>query len=412
MPEPGHGLQHEREQPEPAAGSRAGEREHSTGAPLSPTTVREGPGRPHRRRWLIGAAAAVAVAVVALGTTDQLTRSSHPKAGGGGNAGPTSLIAVTRQDLAAQTQVDATLGYAGSYRVVNQAQGTVTSLPPVGRVVSQGQVLYQVSGQPVVLLYGSTPAYRSPSEGTWASDVTGPDVEELNAALVALGYATSAELSPSSDDFGYWTTVGVERLQAALGVTQNGTLAMGQAVFLPTAARVTSVSALLGATAQAGQPVMSATSTARQISIPLDADQQSEVAVGEHVAITLPNNQITPGVITSVGTVATTPSASSSSSSPIITVLVKPTDPAATGSWDQAPVQVSITTGAVRNVLVVPVDALLALSGGGYAVEAAGGDGTPQLVPVSLGIFDDADGLVQVSGPGLSAGRRVVVPAA
>jgi hypothetical protein len=379
---------------------------------VAPTTVREGPGRPHRRRWLIGAAAAVAVAVVALGTTDQLTRPSHPKAGGGGNAGPTSLIAVTRQDLAAQTQVDATLGYAGSYRVVNQAQGTVTSLPPVGRVVSQGQVLYQVSGQPVVLLYGSTPAYRSLSEGTWASDVTGPDVEELNADLVALGYATSAELSPSSDDFGYWTTVGVERLQAALGVTQNGTLAMGQAVFLPTAARVTSVSALLGATAQAGQPVMSATSTARQISIPLDADQQSEVAAGQHVAITLPNNQITPGVITSVGTVATTPSASSSSSSPIITVLVRPTDPAATGSWDQAPVQVSITTGAVRNVLVVPVDALLALSGGGYAVEAAGGDGIRQLIPVSLGIFDDADGLVQVSGPGLSAGRRVVVPAA
>jgi hypothetical protein len=269
-----------------------------------------------------------------------------------------------------------------------------------------------VSGQPVVLLYGSTPAYRSLSEGTWASDVTGPDVEELNADLVTLGYATSAELSPASDEFGYWTTVGVERLQAALGVTQNGTLALGQAVFLPTAARVTSVSALLGATAQAGQPVMSATSTARQVSIPLDADQQSEVAVGEHVTITLPNNQITPGAITSVGTVATTPSASSSSSSPIITVLVKPNDPAATGSWDQAPVQVSITTGAVRNVLVVPVDALLALSGGGYAVEVAGGDGIHQLVPVSLGIFDDADGLVQVSGPGLSAGRRVVVPAA
>ena len=315
---------------------------------------------------------------------------------------------MTRQGLAAQTRVDATLGYAGSYTVVNQAQGTVTSLPPTGRVVTQGQVLYQVSGQPVVLLYGSTPAYRSLSEGTWASDVTGPDVEELNADLVTLGYATSAELSPASDEFGYWTTVGVDRLQAALGVTQNGNLALGQAVFLPTAARVTSVSALLGATAQAGQPVMSATSTVRQISIPLDADQQSEVAVGDHVAITLPNNQITPGVITSVGTVATTPSASSS---PIITVLVKPTDPAATGSWDQAPVGVSITTGAVRNVLVVPVDALLALSGGGYAVEVAGGDGIRQLVPVSLGIFDDVNGLVQVSGPGLSAGRRVVVPA-
>ncbi len=156
---------------------------------------------------------------------------------------------------------------------------------------------------------------------------------------------------------------------------------------------------------------MSATSTVRQISIPLDADQQSEVAVGDHVAITLPNNQITPGVIYFSRDSRHYAERQQLRRVPIITVLVKPTDPAATGSWDQAPVEVSITTGAVRNVLVVPVDALLALSGGGYAVEVAGGDGIRQLVPVSLGIFDDVDGLVQVSGPGLSAGQRVVVPA-
>ena len=91
---------------------------------------------------------------------------------------------MARQDLSSQTQVSATLGYAGSYSVVNQAQGTVTSLPAVGQVVTQGQVLYQVSGAPVVLLYGSTPAYRALSEG-----MTGADVDELNADLVALGYA-------------------------------------------------------------------------------------------------------------------------------------------------------------------------------------------------------------------------------
>jgi hypothetical protein len=32
-------------------------------------------------------------------------------------------------------------------------------------------------------------------------------------------------------------------------------------------------------------------------------------------------------------------------------------------------------------------------------------------VPVDLGLFDDADGLVQVLGSGLKAGQRVVVPA-
>jgi hypothetical protein len=89
---------------------------------------------------------------------------------------------------------------------------------------------------------------------------------------------------------------------------------------------------------------------------------------------------------------------------------VRPLDPSATGSIDQAPVDVAITTASVNNVLVVPVDALLALSGGGYAIEEVSADGRHQLVGVSLGLFDDASGMVQVSGPGLAVGQRVVVP--
>jgi hypothetical protein len=159
---------------------------------------------------------------------------------------------------------------------------------------------------------------------------------------------------------------------------------------------------------------MEGTTTTRQVTIALDAAQQSEMKVGDKVTITLPNNQTTPGVISSVGTVATTPASSGSggaNSSPTITVLVSPTDPTATGTWDQAPVNVTITTGSVTNVLVVPVDALLVQSGGGYALEVAGANGARHLVHVTLGLFDDADGLVQVTGSGLAAGQRVVVPA-
>jgi hypothetical protein len=333
------------------------------------------------------------VAGVAVAVTKPFDASgaSHPSVVD--NADPTGLATVSRQDLSSQTQVSATLGYAGSYSVVNQAQGTVTSLPTVGQVVGQGQVLYEVDGAPVVLLYGSTPAYRSLSEGASSTEVTGADVAELNADLVTLGYATSAEIPSGTDDFTYWTKQGVEKLQKALGVTQNGTLTLGQAVFEPSAVRVTSVSATLGASAQPGQSVLSATSTTRQVSIALDADEQSELAVGDKVTITLPDNQTTAGVISSVGT-----------------VLVNPTDPAATGTWDQAPVNVTITTGSVSNVLVVPVDALLAQSNGGYAVEVAGADGVHHLVPVTLGLFDDADGLVQVTGFSLGTGEQIVVP--
>jgi hypothetical protein len=237
--------------------------------------------------------------------------------------------------------------------------------------------------------------------------MTGSDVAELNADLVALGYVTSAEIPSGTDDFTYWTKVGLEKLQGALGVSENGTLAPGQAVFEPTAVRVTTISATLGAPAQAGQPELTVTSTARQVSIALNADQQSEVAVGDKVTITLPNNQTTPGVISSVGTVA---AAGQNGGSPTITVLVNPTEPAATGTWDQAPVNVTITTGSVTNALVVPVDALLAQADGGYAVEVVGTDGIHRMVPVSLGLFDDADGLVQVTGISLTVGQQVVVP--
>jgi hypothetical protein len=131
------------------------------------------------------------------------------------------------------------------------------------------------------------------------------------------------------------------------------------------------------------------------------------------VTITLPDNQTTPGVVSSIGTVATTPSgANGGSTTPTVTVDITPSDPAATGSLDQAPVQVAITTASVPSALVVPVNALLSLASGGYAVEAVSAGGVHHLVPVSLGLFDDADGLVQVSGSGLASGQHIVVPSA
>lgn len=346
---------------------------------------------------------------------------------------PTNTATVEKGELSATVSVAGTLTYrarpdGSPYSVVNQAQGIYTQLPTLGQVVSQGQVLYLVDESPVVLLYGSIPAYRALSAGA-----TGADVAQLNADLVALRYASSAQLDPTSASFGPATTTALEKLQATLGMTPDGTLSLGQAVFEPAAVRVTALSAQLGATSQPGQMVMQATSTTRQVQVALDASQQTDLAVGDKVTITLPDNQTTPGVVSSVGTVANCPptsepggsssssaatgtdtcssASSGSSSSPTITVVVTPSDPAATGIWDQAPVRVSITTASVPDALAVPVTALLAQSSGGYAVEVVGPGATNHLVPVSLGLFDDADGLVQVTGSELTAGQRVVVPA-
>lgn len=69
--------------------------------------------------------------------------------------------------------------------------------------------------------------------------------------------------------------------------------------------------------------------------------------------------------------------------------------------------QVSLTVQSVHGVLAVPVTALLALAGGGYGVDVVTGPGRDRLVGVTTGVF--AGGRVQVSGPGIAAGTRVVV---
>jgi len=313
------------------------------------------------------------------------------------NGSPTALATVARRDLTSQQQVNGTLGYPGSYQVINHAQGTITALPTVGQVISQGQTLYQVNGSPVVLLYGAMPLYRDLSEGD-----SGQDVRAVNAALAALGYHTTA----TSDSYSARTATAVRKLQGTMGVTEDGVLHQSQVVVLPGAIRVTSLPAALGG--PAGGTVFQASGTNRQVTVQLDATQQANVKVGDQVTITLPNNQTTPGVVSTVGTVATAPSGQSGGS-PTVEVDITPTDPAATGSLDQAPVQVSITTANAPGALVVPVNALLALTGGGYAVEVVSASGAHKLVGVNLGLFDDASGLVQVSGTSLLPGDRVVV---
>jgi hypothetical protein len=116
-------------------------------------------------------------------------------------------------------------------------------------------------------------------------------------------------------------------------------------------------------------------------------------------------------VISSVGTVATTTSGPGQSPTTTIPVQVKLTRPEAAGTLDQAPVTVNLTTGSTPGpVLAVPVTALVAQSPGGYDVEVAGPGNTRRWVPVQVGIFDDTDGLVQVTG-NLTPGQQVVVPA-
>ena len=210
--------------------------------------------RPHpARRWLaVGVVVVVAAAVGVVLATGILGSPSSP--GAGNPAGyQTGTATVTRRSLTSQTQVNATLGDAGSWNVVvpqsssssaassqgasaGGGSGSFTWLPSLGRTVYQGQRIYAVSGAPVVLLYGGIPAYRDLSEG-----MTGADVTELNKALVRLGLAARSAMGPGSR-WAYYsaeTAYAVGLLQAKVGLTETGVLSLGEAVFLPGPALVT-----------------------------------------------------------------------------------------------------------------------------------------------------------------------------
>ncbi|HEY6738054.1 MAG TPA: peptidoglycan-binding protein [Actinopolymorphaceae bacterium] len=364
---------------------------------------------PRRRRFL---ATGVGLAALAAGgwALDRVRLL-----GGGPDPAPKPTTApggatatVTRRSLAATTSFSGTLGYAGTYVVVNQLTGIVTALPPVGRVVRRGEVLYRVDGEPVILLYGAEPAHRDLAAGDDADDVAGTDVRQLEQNLVALGYATTKQLDPESGEFGWRTTRAVKKLQRALGLPRTGKLELGRVVFAPRPLRITEVEGIRGAPAAPGSTILRATSTTRQARVALKATQQGALEVGDEVTITLPDGRATPGKVASVGKVASTPE--SEQESPTVDVTILPTDQEATGTFDQAPVDVKVVTDRIDDALVVPIEALLALAGNRYAVEVVTKSGRTRRVEVSLGLFDEDAGVVQVTGTTLRAGQRVVVP--
>jgi peptidoglycan hydrolase-like protein with peptidoglycan-binding domain len=373
--------------------------------------------RSRRRIALAGGIAVPIAAALAIIVVAPLAGSSGSESGSD-DRGDTALATVERGRLSSQVSETGTLGYAalpdGSpFSVVNQASGPFTALPSAGDVIRCGRPIYRVADEPVVLLCGRTPAYRALAEG-----MSGPDVRQLNRNLVALGYADRSELDPSSDYFGSVTAAALEGLQAELGLDETGTLELDQAVFLPGPLRVTGSSATLGTMARPGVPIAQATSTRRQVRVDLNASLAADVEVDDRARITLPDNRTARGAVSRIGSVAgasgaggSGSEAGSDSESATVPVYIELERANEAGAIDEAPVEVAITTGRVKDALSVPVTALLARSGGGYAVETVGAVGDRDLVPVQLGTFDHENGLVQVTGSGLEAGQRVVVPA-
>jgi peptidoglycan hydrolase-like protein with peptidoglycan-binding domain len=317
------------------------------------------------------------------------------------SAATVSTATVIRQTLDGQTKVSGTLGYAGNATASSPISGKVTWTPAPGATVQPGQTLFRVNDQPVVLWRGALSMWRDLSVGV----DDGPDVLQLERNLVALGYDPGHRITVDRH-FTAATAAAVKRWQKALGLDQTGTFGQqAPVVFLPWAARVASVDAGVGAAAGPGAPVLHLTSTVHRVAVDLDVTQQIQVKAGDRVDVELPDGRRAAGKVTSVGTVATT-TGEAPNQTTTIPVTVALDDPRAGGGLDQSPVDVWVTTETARDVLAVPVTALLALSEGGYAVEVVDQGGGHRLVGVQLGLF--AKGLVQVSGADLREGMKVV----
>ncbi|MGH2722655.1 MAG: peptidoglycan-binding protein [Actinomycetota bacterium] len=304
-----------------------------------------------------------------------------------------------RRDLVSREQWDGTLGYADPRTLPSTLSGTVTWLPAEGSSIPRGGRLYRVDDQSVRLLYGRLPAWRSMSDGT-----QGADVEQLERNLAALGFTDGGEMDVDGD-FDADTADAVENWQEDIGATEDGVVDLGEVVFLEGRRRAGAHETSVGSGIAPGTPVMTTTSTEQVVTVDLDATQQELARESDAVTVELPDGTVLRGRIDTVSSVAETDPEAEEGADPTVEVTVSLRE-RGPGGLDQAPVEVGLAVDVARDVLAVPVEALLALAEGGYAVEVAEGS-TTRLVGVETGLY--ADGWVEISGQGLEDGTAVVV---
>ena len=363
-----------------------------------------------RRIAVVGGLVAAAV----LGSVATITATGGRPATAAPGPLPAGTATVVRTDLAQTQLTGGTLGYAPTSPVVNRLAGTYTALPDPGTTIQPGATLYRVDDMPVVLMAGSVPAWRPFAPGM----TDGSDVRELQAGLVALGYAHGLIGTPSGH-FDEGTVAAVERWQTSLGQPATGQLALGSITFLPTAVRVGAPDVAVGEEAVPGSAAFEVTTTTRVVSVPLTPDLPS-VHVGETVTIVLPDSTRTPGSITTIGPPPPGGGAGSGQSGqssggdngsgqPPVTAIatVTPDHADATGTGVDVTVQVSLTVASAQGVLAVPIPALLALAGGGYGLDVVEPSGAHRLVGVTTGLFTGTE--VEVRGSGITSGTKVVV---
>lgn len=330
----------------------------------------------------------------------------------GGDAAPAAeatdsrpTVTVQEGTLRRSVRLTGTLGYGAPRTVTGAGDGIVTWLPSAGVTVARGRQLYRVDDAPVTLFYGELPLYRelavpAPPEPP-ADDGPPPppvqyqrgnDVDLVARNLAALGFydGTTRDATYSGS-----LVSAVRAWQSARDEEPTGVLGPGNVVVSAGPVRVDGLAAQVGDPAAA--PVMTVTTTAKVLTLDLLETDAQDVAPGRRIRVTLGDGTVVRTEVQHVGR----PTSSDDGSPATVPVVVRPRTGGALAGAESGPVTAVLVTAAHHDVRHVPVTALLALAGGGYALERP--DGT--LVPVEIGMV--ADGEVEVDG--IETGASVVV---
>ncbi|MFE9191727.1 peptidoglycan-binding protein [Micromonospora sp. NPDC007208] len=338
---------------------------------------------------LVAAGAGVAV-VLAMGDRGAATDAGGPML-------PPGTAEVTRETLTDTETFDGELGFGPSTTVTARTRGTVTYLPDDGAKVTRGKAMLKIDNLPVVLMYGSMPAYRDLRSGD-----EGTDVSQMERSLAALGYQGFTV----DDDYTGATADAVREWQVDVGLEETGVVTLGSVVFAPGTVRIDSVRASLGDVVGPGTAVLSHTGTGRAVSVDLEPADQRLAVKDAKVNVTLPDGARVDGTVTDVSTVIT-PGAQGEDPTTTVQVVVTLKDPSAAGAFGFASVDVTFTADQRADVLTVPVAALMALREGGFGLEVVDG-GESRFVGVRTGLF--SGGRVEVTGDGIAEGTTVGMP--
>jgi hypothetical protein len=350
-----------------------------------------------------------------------------------------NTVAVIRTDLSTSRTLRGSLGYGVPQVVKGGRNGVVTWLPEPGKGVGRGEVLYRVNDEAVPLFIGSPPLYRTLSE----RNTVGRDVAMVAANLTALGYsigrqpkagevveqtgAQSASEAPGAASQpptvpgaaspppkvrvtvragdGVLTTSlinAIKKWQRDSGRPDDGRLDVGDVAVLPGAVRVDAITGLVGDSAAGG--LMSVTQTTKVVTVQAQISEAESLKEGDAATVRLPNGTETPGKVGAIATKAQSADQQGAGNGGPQTVAVTVTldNPDAAGRLNGGNVEVNVAGETRSGVLAVPVNALLALREGGYAVQLEDG----RLLAAKTGLF--ARGMVEVTGDGLREGLTVV----